>query len=143
VVEFALVLPFLLALVLVLVDFGKAMSYWINTTQVANEGARIAAVNAPGIADLPAYIKGELDPELQNGSINVGPNKAASVLICFPDAGKSTIGEPVRVKITSNYRPTLLGFFGSSFAFANIPISGSATMRLEHNATKFTGGACS
>jgi hypothetical protein len=143
VVEFALVLPFLLALVLVLVDFGKAMSYWINATQVANEGARIAAVNAPGISNLQTYIQGELDPELRNGSINVGPKQPAAVSICFPDSGKSTVGEPVRVKVVSSYRPTLLSFMGSSFAFSNIPISGSATMRLEHDATTYSQtGTC-
>ena len=43
--EFALVLPLLLLLLLGMIDFGKAINYWIDETHLANEGARWAAVN--------------------------------------------------------------------------------------------------
>src|SRR4051812_34141815 len=45
VVEFGMVVPLLCALVLVFVDFGKSMNYWIDLTHVANQIARQAAVN--------------------------------------------------------------------------------------------------
>src|SRR5919108_6373389 len=43
--EMALVLPLLLLLILAMVDFGKAINYWIDNTHLANEGARLAVVN--------------------------------------------------------------------------------------------------
>ena len=47
--ELALVLPVLLLLILGMVDFGKAVNYWIDETHLSNEGARFAAVNSnPG-----------------------------------------------------------------------------------------------
>jgi hypothetical protein len=156
IVEFALVVPFLLALVLLLVDFGKVTAYWLNVTQVASEGARVASVNAPcstatadgicdgtEITDIQAYLQKELDPEVRNGSLNVGPHAGATISVCYPD-GRSSVGDPVRVTISTHYRPTLLSFLGGGFSIANIPLKGSATMRLEHAATNaaLTGGAC-
>src|SRR5947209_12901144 len=43
--EMALVLPVLLLLLLGMIDFGKAVNYWIDQTHLANEGARMAMVN--------------------------------------------------------------------------------------------------
>jgi Flp pilus assembly protein TadG len=140
VLEFALILPFLLALVLLLLDFGKAMGYWINATQVANEGARFASVNAPGM-DIETLVKNALFPELKNGSPNVGPGTGATVSVCFPNGTKSA-GDPVTVKVSSAYRVTVLPFLGGSFTLANIPIKTSATMRLERPATFNSVGSC-
>src|SRR6266566_9303773 len=44
-VEFALVLPLLLVLLLGMIDVGKAVNYWNDETHLANEAARYAAVN--------------------------------------------------------------------------------------------------
>src|SRR5438105_15110211 len=43
--EMALVLPVLLLLILGMIDFGKAINYWIDDTHLANQGARLAVVN--------------------------------------------------------------------------------------------------
>ena len=45
-VEFALVLPIFLILVLGIVDFGWALRSWITVTNSAREGARMGAVGA-------------------------------------------------------------------------------------------------
>ena len=53
-VEFAMVLPLLLILLLLILDFGRAINYWIDTTHLASEGARLAAVDkAPGGTSRP------------------------------------------------------------------------------------------
>jgi Flp pilus assembly protein TadG len=39
-VEFVLVLPLLLVLLLGMLDLGKAFNYWIDETHLAHEGAR-------------------------------------------------------------------------------------------------------
>ena len=44
-VEFALVAPVLLLLLLGMVDFGRAYNYWIDSTHLVHTGARWAAVN--------------------------------------------------------------------------------------------------
>ena len=50
-----MVVPFVCVLILVFVDFAKSMNYWLDANRVANEGARLAAVNAAGLT--PATIK--------------------------------------------------------------------------------------
>ncbi len=42
-VEFALVLPFMLLLIFSLVDFGRAFHTWLVVTNAAREGARVGA----------------------------------------------------------------------------------------------------
>ena len=43
-VEFALVVPLFLLLLLGMFDFGKAFNYWIDGTHLSHEGVRFAAV---------------------------------------------------------------------------------------------------
>jgi Flp pilus assembly protein TadG len=127
VVEFAMVVPLLCTLVLVFVDFGKAMNYWIDTTQAANEGARLAAVNidvtkspynGAGATSLQQYIKqGIASSDLRSG---------ASVSICYPSG--TTLGSPVTVKVSYPY--VWIPFIG-----ATTTVVGKATLRLEHDAT--------
>ena len=45
VVEFALVAPLLFLIVFGIVDFGRALNYYNDLTQLAGQGARAAAVN--------------------------------------------------------------------------------------------------
>ena len=134
VVEFGLVVPLLCILVLVFVDFGKAMNYWIDATHAADEGARLASVNidvtqppynGAGASSLQEYIKKELETnELQSGS---------TVSICFP-SGDSHMGSPVEVRVAYPYH--WIPFIGGT-----LMIKGTATMRLEHDAT-FSAGTC-
>ena len=46
-VEFALVLPILLILVLGIVDFGMGLRAYVTLTNATREGARFAAVGEP------------------------------------------------------------------------------------------------
>jgi Flp pilus assembly protein TadG len=62
-VEFALVLPLLLVLLLGVLDFGKGFNYWIDETHLANEAARFAVVNKnPGTSgSLQNYVLSQAD----------------------------------------------------------------------------------
>ncbi len=145
-VEFALVLPILLVLLLGMLDFGKAFNYWIDETHLANEGARWAVVNknpGGGGASLQEYIRQQADtPELRNG----GPSVAGPLQICisFPtDASDGTagqVGDPVHVTASADY--TWLSFIAARVGIAQTTITGSATMRLEAVATNY-GAGCS
>ena len=44
-VEFALVLPMLVMLLFGMLEFGRAINYWLDANHLANEGVRFAVVN--------------------------------------------------------------------------------------------------
>lgn len=141
-VEFALVLPILLLLLLGMVDFGKAFNYYIDQTHLANTGARYAAVNVkPSGATLQAYIKGLADStELRNGGTASVASPGVRVCISFP-SGTATPGQPVRVTTTSTYN--WIPIVGNNLSAGNVTISSSATMRLEAIPTVYSAGCTS
>jgi Flp pilus assembly protein TadG len=127
VVEFAVLLPVLLLIVLGIGDFGLAMNTYNNETQLANEGARLAVVNKnPGAGTLQDYIKSQGDTNDIRSNASVG--------ICFPD-GNDTVGHPVKVtvSITHTFLPFLTNMLPGHVASKTI--TGSAVMRLEQNHT--------
>jgi Flp pilus assembly protein TadG len=129
VVEFALIVPLVCAIVLILVDFGKAMNYWLDLQQVANEGARLAAVNSPVTEDsIRARLKSN---ELRNG----GSDSVVAPADVAISVGGCAIGDPVTVAITSDYHwvsfPDWMPLAGGGI----LTIKGKATMRLEQRPT--------
>lgn len=139
IIEFAMVLPFIAALVLIFVSFGKAVYYYIELTHVANEGAREASVNLPnattplpgGDTSLTDYICKQFGTgsELFKGS---GTVSSAAVGISYPDANKRAVGEPIKIDVSTDY---------SWFPFMNLgtfKITGSATMRIEQDTSANT-----
>jgi Flp pilus assembly protein TadG len=132
VVEFAMVVPLLCTLVLVFVDFGKAMNYWIDMTHVANQIARQAAVNSPDLTTLSQECAQLETNELRTGSSSINP---ATITITYPSG--QTAGNVVTVQVSSNYK--FIPFIGKTWT-----IKGSASMRLEHDATAVpASGTCS
>jgi hypothetical protein len=137
-VEFAFVLPLLMTLVLGLVDFGRAINYWIDETHLATSAARWAVVNKdpatlPGSpASLQDYILSQADSaELRS---------AAQVCISFP-SGTANVGDPVEVQVDMDY--DWLPFFESRLGFTTTSIVGAATMRLEAKPTHYSAGCVS
>ena len=139
-VEFALVVPILLVLLMAMLDFGKAFNYWIDETQLASAGARWAVVNAsPGQcpdlstpSTLAAYIQCQADTkELRNGGTSSVANPA-KVCISFPPvSGHSNplVGDPVRVTVSVSYK--WLPIIGQRISAVATTIRGESTMRLE------------
>ena len=140
-VEFALVLPLLLIVVLGIVDFGKAYGYKNDMTHLANAAARYASVNSfpTGYSGSDAIKTAVIDTapaELRNGSSSV-----AQIQITFtfqetptsPDTNNHCIGDPVTVTVTSHY--TWLNFLSLRGALptAGSDMKATATMRLEKN----------
>jgi hypothetical protein len=135
--EFALVLPFVLVLVLGMLELGKAMHYRNDLTHLANEAARYAAVNKnPGPEpSLEASIKSQAtSDELENGGTpgeqgtTQGP---LEVFICFPDGDTEyQAGDPVRVIVRSEYK--WLNILGIT---ATKELVGTSTMRIEKDWT--------
>jgi Flp pilus assembly protein TadG len=155
-VEFALVAPLLFLLLFGMLDFGKAFNYWNVEQQMANEGARLAAVNGNGTwtcpdgtpASLPNFIKCQaVNSELRNGSAQPNGSLPSGVTVCVrrvvSGSGPLPAGVPVRVTATVTYRwMPLRRLYGLANATA-IQINGEATMRLEAPLTLPTEPWCS
>ena len=132
-VEFAMVVPLLLVIIIGILHFGKVMNYWLDLNHVASEGARRAAVNTyASDAAYNTYVRDRLETqELRTGGTTSIPS-AATVAICLPEG--SDVGDPVTVQVAVGYS---LPFIGSTVA-----LRGTATMRLEQAADYAGGGVC-
>lgn len=124
-----MVVPFVCVLILVFVDFAKSMNYWLDANRVANEGARLAAVNAAGLT--PATIK--------NRFLFGSQKASATVSICYASAG---VGEPVTVQVTVPYNWITLPSWIPIAGGATWNIKSRATMRQEQKATYSPSGSC-
>jgi len=134
-----MVVPILCVLVLALFQFGKAMNYWIDLTHVANQGARLAAVNVD-LTKAPYGSSLSLQQYIQQQA-QTTELKGATVSVCFPAGGSTTAGSPVTVEVSY---PASFIWNHAGFADRTITIRGKATMRLEHDATNFVAsGTCS
>lgn len=131
-IEFALVLPLLLLLVLGIVDFGFLFQRLEVVTNAAREGARIAV--------LPGYttddIKGRVNSYLQQGGVPIvaGTNPVINinpVSIVASPGGATIQSEQVQVTYSHSYLflSGLAHFFGGNFD--SVPLTGQATMRVE------------
>jgi Flp pilus assembly protein TadG len=150
-VELALVMPLLLLLLLGMLDFGKAFREWLEETHLANEGARLAAVNycpdatqadcgwstlscpTTGSQCLAWYIANQIDTaELKSGralSSYAPAQNAAQACISYPNGSATTVGDPVQVDVKAVYH--WLNYMRIKAGLTSSPIRGRATMRLE------------
>jgi Flp pilus assembly protein TadG len=135
-VEFALVLPLVLVLILGIMDFGRAFSYWIDSTHLANVGARYAAVNKDtGTLSLQQYVEQQAaTKELRDGSSQQTP---VDVCVSYPVG--TNVGDPVKVEVKSEW--SWLGYVVNRTGLTpKTDIVGKATMRLEAQPTNIPAG---
>ena len=115
-VEFALIVPLLLVLVLGIAEFGHAFQVQGTLSAAAREGARVMALqNDPAAARTAVRdATPTLDPAVTNAQITV-----------TPAACPATSTTPATVRVTIAYpMPFLTGFFG-----AGIGLTGTGVMR--------------
>jgi Flp pilus assembly protein TadG len=96
-VEFAVVLPVLLLIILGILDFGQYMNYSNQESQMAAQGARLAAVayQPAGSVTLQSYIVSQAQGGLGTQSGDV--TKAAQAYVYYP--ASNTSGNPVGQQI--------------------------------------------
>jgi len=117
-VEFALVLPLLLIVLCMLVEFGVGFTRWISITNAAREGARCGAVGA----DTPVITQRVVDTS--DGIVNAG-----NISVSYPNG--QAVGDSVVVDVSYNYDLiTPLGHF-LTLTFSSISMSASSNMRLD------------
>jgi Flp pilus assembly protein TadG len=122
-VEFAIVLPVLIMIIMGIVYFGRYEDYNNQLTQLAEEGARWAAVDyAPSSGTLQSYVVAQGQPELASGSADVSQ---AQAYVYLPSGSSYATGQPIRVCVVSTVRyPALITTMTSTLVQA-------ATMRIE------------
>jgi hypothetical protein len=131
-IEFALVLPLLLLLVLGIVDFGFLFQRLEVVTNAAREGARIAVLPGYGTAD----IRDRVNDYLEEGGVPIvrGTNPVINInpISIAPGGGGATIpSEQVQVLYSHSYLflSGLSHLFGGNFN--SVPLTGQSTMRCE------------
>jgi Flp pilus assembly protein TadG len=140
-VEFALVVPLLLIIVLGVIDLGKALGYKNNETQMANSAARFATVNSCAACtsagftnqdQVRDYVKSTAPNELKNAPSGGSISAPVGITFEFPDGSAAhCIGDPVKVTVTAHY--TFLHFLTLNGALPSVgaDITATTTMRLE------------
>jgi Flp pilus assembly protein TadG len=124
VVEFAVLVPVLVLIIFGVANFGLAMNAYNNETQLANEGARYAAVSRiPSGASLADYIKAQGDTD----------QIRTQAKVCVELLGSNNVGQPVQVTVSLpfDWPVTSLPLVGT---LPKPTIVGSAVMRMEQPA---------
>jgi Flp pilus assembly protein TadG len=117
-VEFALVLPLMLIVLFIVVDFGVGLTRWISVTNAAREGARCGAIGAAD-AEITQRVV-----DTSNGLVD-----PAKVSVQYPSG--QTVGDSVVVDVDYDYNLiTPLGRF-LTLAFSSITFSAASDMYLD------------
>jgi hypothetical protein len=126
-VEFALIAPLLFLLLFGIIDFGRALNYYNQVTQLAGQGARAAVVHR--MPDGTAITSGSAlqnqlvtqytgQPELKNGEV-----------VCITQL-PAKVGDPVTVKVSYHFKfLPLIGLAGA--ALGGLDLSATETQRAE------------
>jgi Flp pilus assembly protein TadG len=155
-VEFAIVLPLVLLLIVGMIEFGKAFNYWLDLSHIANETARWAAVDTipaygtealnttPSVDDLRLYAVAQIgSQELRDSVAPLGVPE--NVTICWTpttapapatpqigDAATVVVQAPYGLPLVSSVAELASNLFGSgSSSFGDVTLTGKATVRLE------------
>ena len=125
-------------LVWVVVQFGLALNYWLDTTQLSSQGARLAAVvgNTDPSGGFKTWVQQQaLTTDLRNGTGDV--TQAAKVCVLLRhQPGDRHLGDDRRPRSRpGDCRYHWIPFIGA----ADLHISSSSTMRLEQLPTYSAG----
>jgi hypothetical protein len=141
-VEFAIILPAFLLILLGVMDFGKVFNYWQSATQAASTGARAGAVDR-----WPASCVTAVDPTVTSTSCTLQQwvrsqlktkelFSDAHVCVTFPDGGLTAPGNRIQVRVRVPYGIPLVNAFANGAA---VNLNSSATMRIEVDSNSTIG----
>lgn len=133
-IEFALVFPLLLMVILGIVDFGFLFQRMEVVTNAAREGARIAVLPGYSEADVRARVQNYVETAgipTTGTPANPEVNVDMAYSIPMPSGTTPMSGKLVEVIYTHQYVfiGPIAGWFGGSFT--SVPVRGVAIMRDE------------
>jgi PKD repeat protein len=124
-VELALVLPLLVLLVLIAVDFGRIYFSYIEIHNAAREGAKYAAQDPSNTALITSAATRETNSQAQSGesvlvlSAPLCKNAGGTVIACATaTTGGSGPGNTVTIRVAERFSfltPIINNFFGNNF----------------------------
>ncbi len=132
-VEFVLIAPLLFVLVGGIVQMALALNYWLDMQRIANQGARWAVVARYPLSD-DTMCTTDNDPcaeALETTLVDAAQSDGLTPTVCisFPlkngAAGGGGIGEPVRVRLESDF--TFVPILG----IGTVTLGADAEMRIE------------
>ena len=159
-IEFALVLPMILLILLGMIDVGKAVNYWNDETHLANEAARAVAVNnspdpnwaankTTAAYKINTAVKNQADSnELKNGGTSSISTPGVSICIWFPGVARGTspvpssawqAGQPVQVVVKAQYN--WMAYLIGKGLPAHSGLTATSTMRIEQPPTNPTNAS--
>ena len=125
-VEFAIIIPILLAVLLGIVEFARAWQIQQVVTNAAREGARVGVINTNGLAEVDAAIQVYL--QSANMDMSQADWTTGTVL-------SSVSGDPDTVTVSYNYTYRLFGpvinLLGGGGTPGSVTLSSTAIMRNE------------
>ena len=131
-VEFALVLPILIALILGMVEFGWILNGQITLTSAAREGAR-AAVVQQSEANAVSAAQSAVTNSATNSSLTIKTISIGELNQSWSETTEFKRGNTVVVTVFANIKP-ITGFFNAILKLdsnGNVPLRGTAQMRIE------------
>lgn len=142
-VEFALILPIFVLLLVGILDFGRAVFAFNTLNNAAREGGRLAIVDqtATHIQEMAAGRTGFLDVQPSDVSLDFrDPDDVDSAGSCDGSPGDNAIvGCLAVVRVTYEYNaatPILSQIIGT------IPLAGESMFRVESNCAEPTAPSC-
>jgi TadE-like protein len=137
-VEFALIAPLFLVIVVGIIQFGIGLNYWLDLNRIANQGARWAAVdkypNCNGVPTSPGCVTPTLVSYLESEPVSGGLQPTARVCFERPTgvlattplpAASSQVGQPVSAEVATKFT------FLPILDMFEVTLRGKATMRIE------------
>jgi Flp pilus assembly protein TadG len=121
-VEFALLLPLLLLIVLGIIDFGRMLNAQVTLTQAAREGARLVALGQPNV-----------ESRTQAAATGLSPVGVSIQSACAAGAGPVSNGV-VETSYTFAFTPglgSIVSLFGGTGLSGQITLSAKGVMPCE------------
>jgi len=125
IVEFALVIPFLMVILLFFIDAGRAWNAKDTVVHLSNEAVRLAAVNNLTAGGTCTQLRSEATADglpAPSGGVPV---------ISVNTSGGTLIGDPVTVTFSTGFTWFFNGFLPVSWFSGIANPSATSTMRLE------------
>lgn len=130
-VEFVLVLPVLILIALIVLDFGRLYQSWVTLTNAARIGANYAASTGTYVAQDPRY-QTLISNEMSGAACQLQPSAGSPPDPTFPNG--TNLGDPAVVSLTCKFAfwtPLISNIFGGS---GSLPLGASAQFPIRYGA---------